>query len=293
MKMPRRETQIFSLSMMDVISGAMGAFLIIMVILMRYYKEDEDIAAQREQLEQRLADLQQQVDDARQQLLLTTELDVEDLLRRLELMRSQLASVQRKASHLSNDLQAARQHADQLRRHNDQLTGENTDLNQRLRFRQPFLVVANWQSANVVDVNVTLEASIRNDKGQILYSDPRSAQQRAFEGDFRLNGTGTAGTDIWVARDTQPDAVFKVYVSLHKEDQPLSPTAVTVVARGTDLFHPFTPVELTPQKTWELVGTVKIDASGKASAQTASEQERLADRDEVAKRLSREPGKVG
>lgn len=40
MKRRNREINIFNLSMLDVISGAMGAFLIIMVILLPYYKKE-------------------------------------------------------------------------------------------------------------------------------------------------------------------------------------------------------------------------------------------------------------
>ncbi len=40
MKPRNREINIFNLSMLDVISGAMGAFLIIMVILLPYYKKE-------------------------------------------------------------------------------------------------------------------------------------------------------------------------------------------------------------------------------------------------------------
>ena len=47
MKPRNREINIFNLSMLDVISGAMGAFLIIMVILLPYYKK-ESIDYQRE-----------------------------------------------------------------------------------------------------------------------------------------------------------------------------------------------------------------------------------------------------
>ena len=39
MKRRNRDINIFNLSMLDVISGAMGAFLIIMVILLPYYKK--------------------------------------------------------------------------------------------------------------------------------------------------------------------------------------------------------------------------------------------------------------
>lgn len=50
MKPRNREINIFNLSMLDVISGAMGAFLIIMVILLPYYnKETIDYKRELEQ----------------------------------------------------------------------------------------------------------------------------------------------------------------------------------------------------------------------------------------------------
>ena len=55
MKRRNREINIFNLSMLDVISGAMGAFLIIMVILLPYYKK-ESIDYQKELKESRQAE---------------------------------------------------------------------------------------------------------------------------------------------------------------------------------------------------------------------------------------------
>ena len=55
MKPRNREINIFNLSMLDVISGAMGAFLIIMVILLPYYKK-ESIDYRRELQQSRAAE---------------------------------------------------------------------------------------------------------------------------------------------------------------------------------------------------------------------------------------------
>lgn len=55
MKRRNREINIFNLSMLDVISGAMGAFLIIMVVLLPYYKK-ESIDFEKALKESRLAE---------------------------------------------------------------------------------------------------------------------------------------------------------------------------------------------------------------------------------------------
>lgn len=65
MRRRNREISIFNLSMLDVISGAMAAFLIIMVILMPYYrKEHVDYQAMLEALRAEVAALQQSESEA-------------------------------------------------------------------------------------------------------------------------------------------------------------------------------------------------------------------------------------
>lgn len=75
MKPRNREINIFNLSMLDVISGAMGAFLIIMVVLLPYYKKDSvDLQREIQQMQQQLSADQEaarqavaQAEQARQQ----------------------------------------------------------------------------------------------------------------------------------------------------------------------------------------------------------------------------------
>jgi len=88
--MPRREINIFNRSMMDVISGAMGAFLIIMVILMRYYKEDDAITAQREAAQKQIDDIQRQIDEAIKIGLADADEDVRDVAGKVQGLRKQL-----------------------------------------------------------------------------------------------------------------------------------------------------------------------------------------------------------
>lgn len=67
MKPRNREINIFNLSMLDVISGALGAFLIIMITLFPYYKKEViDFQEQVEQLEQEIQSMQQQIDEAQE-----------------------------------------------------------------------------------------------------------------------------------------------------------------------------------------------------------------------------------
>ncbi|MCB0360108.1 MAG: hypothetical protein KDD44_10740, partial [Bdellovibrionales bacterium] len=68
MKSRTREINIFSLSMMDVISGAMGAFLIIMIGLARYYNSDPTSTQTVQQMNQQLQEAKEIIDEMKQML---------------------------------------------------------------------------------------------------------------------------------------------------------------------------------------------------------------------------------
>jgi cell division protein FtsB len=80
MRRRNREITIFNLSMLDVICGALGAFLFLVAILVPYYRKD--LAAQIRRLQETVAELRQEVDETREELE-TAERRVEELEERL------------------------------------------------------------------------------------------------------------------------------------------------------------------------------------------------------------------
>lgn len=56
MKRPSRELNIFSLSALDLFASAMGAFILIAVILFPYYLKNHEVVAERDQARQELAE---------------------------------------------------------------------------------------------------------------------------------------------------------------------------------------------------------------------------------------------
>lgn len=292
MRRPRRETQIFSLSMMDVISGAMGAFLIIMVVLMRYYKEDEEITAQREQLQRQLQDIRRQVDEAIQQLQNTTDVDIEELLRRLEALKQQLAEAERQMNRLNNDLQAARSRVNQLESQNKklsqqkrQLEQEKEELDRKLRYRQPFVVLAIWDAPKYVDVDIVVEDNvpIKELGNKVRFFHPDKKVTSGWPGQATFDGGGDSYAEAWLTRDSEPGYIHKVYVVLRSNS--LARTTVEAAVAGEGYLEPFGKVQLTPTKRWELVGILTTDDSGKTTARKTTESERRKDRREVEARL--------
>jgi outer membrane murein-binding lipoprotein Lpp len=68
MKTRNREINIFNLSMLDVIAGAMGAFLILMVILFPYFKKNAQFLADIQRLKEQITQQSTQIEQQKQEL---------------------------------------------------------------------------------------------------------------------------------------------------------------------------------------------------------------------------------
>lgn len=132
MRRRNREISIFNLSMMDVITGAMGAFLIVMIVLARYYEADP---VNRE----RVLEIQAELERARGCLA-----EIEAAFRRAGVESSEIAQmIQRTAGEMAR----AQSELDRLREEIDQLNAENERLNDEvddLIIRRPYAVSATW-----------------------------------------------------------------------------------------------------------------------------------------------------
>ena len=95
MRARNREFNILNMSFLDVICGAMGAFLIVMVILMPYYKKEaQDFLQSIGNLKQELAESSQRLEETE------TELDraekrIRELEQELQKSQSQNSALQR------------------------------------------------------------------------------------------------------------------------------------------------------------------------------------------------------
>ena len=90
MKPRNREINIFNISMLDVISGALGAFLIIMIVLFPYYKK-ESIDYQRD-----IQELRKQVQAANQKTK-EAELHSQEIEKQLQEARQKIQEAQQRA----------------------------------------------------------------------------------------------------------------------------------------------------------------------------------------------------
>ena len=148
MKRINREISIFNLSMMDVISGAMGAFLILVVILSRHYNS-EFINTQR------ILDLQKQLVEATGSLSEVSELVSGDISNTDLIERS----LQAAKSNVDRSKAYVKEIYDELQEANatiEQQTEQIAALESRLVRFKPFFIMTKWSCDEATDIDIYL-----------------------------------------------------------------------------------------------------------------------------------------
>jgi len=234
MKPRNREINIFNLSMLDVISGAMAAFLIIMVILMPYYKKQSiDYQTIIDQLQQTIASLRLELEEVQQR---TRELQETRI-------RAQAAMEQ---------AQAAREQARQARAEAERQRRRAEDLAQQLA--KTFLVLyVRWGTRDDVDLHVV------DPSGAEFWFQKKTVPGRP--GELSEDNTNGPGNEVWEIRDAPPGD-YKVYVKLYAVKDSRKP----VVVKGR-LFHRdgsnlMPETQLTRKGQKEHVATISVDDEG-------------------------------
>lgn len=188
MKPRNREINIFNLSMLDVISGALGAFLIIMIVLFPYYNKDSISYKKRiEEMERAAQSMQQQLADAREQV---TQAQTET-----EQARNQLREAQADAR---SQLQESRAAADDLRR-------ELGEAHRQLA--KTFLVIyIRWATKNQdIDLHVV------DPSGAEFYYKRKTVPNRP--GELSEDSRMGPGNEVWEIFNAPPGK-YRIYAKL-------------------------------------------------------------------------------
>lgn len=208
--------------MMDVVTGAMGAFLIVMVVLARYYESDP---ANKENVEA----LQAELSSARDRLR-----EIDSALRRAGVDNGDAYSA---ISRATRNLEDAETDAENLREQLDQAEAEIDRKDERIRSlqsRRGFAVTSTWACAGVdVDVYVWDTQTSAKDGSPAPYFDPGRTQWHNWTGDFRSD-FGDRGIDVWLVGSSVANTTHKVYIKLANPAAVASPCRVTtvIVAEG-------------------------------------------------------------
>lgn len=236
MRSRNREIATLSLSMLDVIAGAMAAFLILMVILLPYYEKNSvDQAALIAELRQAVSaaqEAQARAEAAAQQAQRQAEEAIQQAQRQAEEARAQAAAAQAEAQR-----QQAR--AEDLAR----------------QLARTFLVLyVRWDTHDDVDLHLTDPSG-----AEFFWNRHKTIPGRP--GELSEDNVIGPGNEVWEIRDAPPGD-YHADVRLYAVNDQRKPVVVKGRVFHRDGSEMFQEVQLSQQGQRVRIATIRVDDSG-------------------------------
>lgn len=266
MRARTREVQIFNMSLIDILCGALGAFCFMMLVLLPYYKapgKASDLYKQQAQTQDLLKEAGKftgaETNPAQVQ-------QMAEMLRRLEEQIKQLQGQVNQFAAQNQQLQTA----------NENLTKQNQEQAKTINQRRPFLAVAAADPPADIDIYLQDDVVTADKKSNPPF-DPRQPHSKQYwPGDIYF-WMAKKGIAVWTVRDSPPSVHYKLYTKLAGGSQARAAVTVGLTLLGENWNQPLPDVTLTPQRFWTLAGTITGEPEGKASFKEATQAERDAD----------------
>jgi hypothetical protein len=241
MKPRNREINIFNMSLLDVLCGALGAFCFLMLVLFPYYSQDKGLA--------KAPDVPKAgVDPATFEDAKARIKELEDLVKKFQDYAAQADAAQKRAE------------AENRRLQGDLTTAQERD--NQLEMRKPLLATGRFVVSEGDFVQVYIEddrVTTKGAKGEKI--DVTKAQDSIFNGDFHVNGQGS-GLSYFMIRDT-PKGEFRVFWKIikHKPSDPPIHGYITVEVEGQ--FQVTDSIYATQEHTAIPIAVVSVDQDRK------------------------------
>ena len=244
MKPRNREINIFNLSMLDVISGALGAFLIIMIVLFPYYKKDP-VDCRR-----RMAELTEQLNESKQR--------AEAAQAEAERTREQLEAAQRRLAELTEQLNESEQRAEAAQAEAER-TREQLEAAQRQLAKTFLVIYIRWPTLkHDIDLHVV------DPSGAEFYYKKKTISGRP--GELSEDSQSGPGNEVWEIFNAPPGN-YKIYAELfHRHKNNKTPTVKgRVITRDGSLLLPEIRLTVVQKKAYMATVTVATDGSVRLS----------------------------
>ena len=239
MKSRSREINVFSMSALDLFASALGAFILISIVLMPYFLRLSDDEVRR--LQQDLTEAQASLRETRQQLEQTESAlqQCEERTQRESTCREQLAELQAEVERLRAELEQAQAERDQAQQSQPALQRCQEELNAcEERLTTTFLtLVIQWPTADHdVDLHV-IDAADRE-----FYYSAKTIPGRP--GELRWDTQRGPGVEIWEVSEAPPGE-YEILYNLYAPNGNSRPAVVKGGISFRDGHHRFSDRRLT------------------------------------------------
>jgi F0F1-type ATP synthase membrane subunit b/b' len=250
MKRPSRELNIFSMSALDLFASAMGAFILLTVILFPYYQKNAKIVEDLNKTKNQLAQAQQQLSDCQaQQAALQNQLSE---------CQTQQAQTQRQLQECEQANSQNQNQMEQCEQARQQCEQQRQTCEEKLS-RTFLAVVMKWATSQQdVDLHVI------DTQGREYYY-----QQKRFSGseaELSVDTTRGPGIEIWENPHAKVGE-YKVYANLYaRNDNEKNPKVLTTVYYR-DGSKKLRNITLSAVQQKKLVAIIKVNSDGEVHIQ--------------------------
>ncbi|SEH07866.1 hypothetical protein [Candidatus Venteria ishoeyi] len=228
MRRPSREINIFSLSALDLFASALGAFILLTVILFPYYLKNHEIVSKMTQLQQELESTQSQLTECQSQL--------EQSQRQTQECQSQQAQSQQQLEKCQAEVTTCRE-----------------------QLAQTFLaVIIKWQTQQDIDLHII------DPGGHEFYFSKNNQSRNDFPGveaELSVDMTTGPGIEIWENPQARP-GTYKVYANLYARKGDSNNPIIKSSVYFRDGSVKFNEKRLTQEKTKVLLGSIVVKPDG-------------------------------
>jgi uncharacterized protein YfaP (DUF2135 family) len=263
MRPRNREINIFNLSMLDVICGSLGAFILLMIILLPYYKKATiDYQQEIQQLQQQLAATRQQAEEAlirastAENQVQSTRAELERVRQEAQAALDRTQAAEQEVSRLQNADQRAHETERQLATARQAVRdAEQRAARAEQMLAKTFLVIYIRWSTSDQDVDLHV---IDPTGGEFFY------QKKTIPGrpgELCEDSQRGPGNEVWEIKDA-PSGRYQIYANLYARHGNTANPSVKGRIFFRDGSKPLPEIVLTVEKSKKPIGVVTVKDDG-------------------------------
>jgi hypothetical protein len=275
MRARSREINIFNMSLLDILCGALGAFCFMMLVLLPYYKppgKETDLHDQEVKTQELLDELEKLRGRAQDSAV------AQQMAQLVQKLQEQMKQQQGQLNQLAAE-------NDQLKNQNQNLAAKNSRQSAQLDMRHPFLISSVSTPAQELDIYLDSDTLSEKKLANPPFDPSKAHHSIFFTGDI-ASFAAERGIASWVTRDVPANSRYKLYVKVPPPAGGLNSPATTIVrsvALGDTWKLDLPDVTLTSARFWTLLGTFSMPSEGKPAFQEATQAERDAEWSKLSK----------
>ena len=278
MRARTREINIFNMSLLDILCGALGAFCFMMLVALPYYATGS--SAERQQSREAIEELLANAEKLRERL--TDPNVAAELQRLIDQLSAQVKQLDGQANQLAYENQ-------ELKKQQDELLAKNQTLDNKVKQRKPFAVMAAAYDPTQ-ELDLYLEDDLVEEGGTNTLNPRFNPAKQWHSSGWARDISGIRYPDrgfvVWVGSDTVPGGNYRVFIKNSTERAQQRTTTLDAFGFGdfgNTRLMPLALITLSPERFWTFVGTMSVDDNYVASFREATQQERDAEWRELMK----------